>query len=142
MMSVPPRCCSLQQVNRWHMGAVEAAGSDSNRLRNVNVNRSVGTKDFAAAGFLNLGTILLEFLQLYGKNMRFEEVGISLRNGGTYFQRSSRYDRGQRAMLCCVLDRRRLGSGCSTSISACEQLGIYLIPFAGHAVIALLLLCL
>ncbi|TRM59188.1 hypothetical protein BD626DRAFT_409309 [Schizophyllum amplum] len=38
----------------------------------------------------NLGVLLLEFLELYGKYHNYEEVGISLRHGGQYFSKRIR----------------------------------------------------
>ena len=33
----------------------------------------------------NLGTLLLEFFELYGRNFNLDEVGISIRRGGDIF---------------------------------------------------------
>ncbi|KZV85535.1 Nucleotidyltransferase, partial [Exidia glandulosa HHB12029] len=38
----------------------------------------------------NLGTLLIEFLELYGHLFNTENVGVSLRDGGSYFSKSSR----------------------------------------------------
>ncbi|EJD53195.1 Nucleotidyltransferase [Auricularia subglabra TFB-10046 SS5] len=38
----------------------------------------------------NLGTMLIEFLELYGHLFNVEEVGVSLRDGGSYFRKSHR----------------------------------------------------
>lgn len=38
----------------------------------------------------NLGTLLIEFLEVYGKNFNFDEVGICLSGGGSYYSKSRR----------------------------------------------------
>lgn len=38
----------------------------------------------------NLGTLLMEFFELYGRNFHYDEVGISLRRGGSYYTKRSR----------------------------------------------------
>ncbi|KAK2463866.1 hypothetical protein APHAL10511_004171 [Amanita phalloides] len=38
----------------------------------------------------NLGVLLMEFFELYGCYFNYEEVGISVRNGGYYFQKKQR----------------------------------------------------
>lgn len=38
----------------------------------------------------NLGTLLIEFLELYGKHFNFEEVGICVSSGGSYYSKSRR----------------------------------------------------
>lgn len=38
----------------------------------------------------NMGTLLLEFLELYGKHFNFEEVGICVSGGGSYYSKSRR----------------------------------------------------
>lgn len=38
----------------------------------------------------NLGVLVLEFFELYGCYFNYEEVGISLRNGGSYFNKANR----------------------------------------------------
>ncbi|KAK4685567.1 non-canonical poly(A) RNA polymerase PAPD5/7, partial [Tremellales sp. Uapishka_1] len=38
----------------------------------------------------NLGTLLIEFFELYGRNFNYDEVGISIRKGGFYFNKRSR----------------------------------------------------
>jgi len=39
----------------------------------------------------NLGVLLIEIFELYGKHFGYDETGITLRDGGTYF---SKVDRG------------------------------------------------
>jgi len=38
----------------------------------------------------NLGVLVMEFFELYGKCFNYDEVGISLRDGGTYFNKRQR----------------------------------------------------
>lgn len=38
----------------------------------------------------NLGTLVMEFFELYGLFFNYEETGISVRNGGTYFSKQHR----------------------------------------------------
>jgi non-canonical poly(A) RNA polymerase PAPD5/7 len=38
----------------------------------------------------NLGVLVMEFFELYGSHFNYDEVGISLRDGGTYFNRRQR----------------------------------------------------
>ena len=45
----------------------------------------------------NLGVLVMEFFELYGKYFNYGETGISLRHGGSYFNKRERgwrnYDR-------------------------------------------------
>ncbi|ORX33588.1 hypothetical protein BD324DRAFT_584918 [Kockovaella imperatae] len=38
----------------------------------------------------NLGTLLIEFFELYGRNFNYEDVGLSIRRGGFYYSKQSR----------------------------------------------------
>lgn len=38
----------------------------------------------------NLGVLMMEFFELYGHHFNYDEVGISLREGGTYFNKRQR----------------------------------------------------
>ncbi|KAK8845409.1 hypothetical protein IAR55_006122 [Kwoniella newhampshirensis] len=38
----------------------------------------------------NLGTLLVEFFELYGRHFNYQEVGLSIRRGGFYYLKSSR----------------------------------------------------
>ncbi len=38
----------------------------------------------------NLGVLLMEFFELYGYFFNFQEVGISLRHGGSYYNKKDR----------------------------------------------------
>jgi non-canonical poly(A) RNA polymerase PAPD5/7 len=49
----------------------------------------------------NLGVLVMEFFELYGVLFNYDEVGISLREGGTYFNKRQRgwLDYGKRGVL-------------------------------------------
>jgi non-canonical poly(A) RNA polymerase PAPD5/7 len=49
----------------------------------------------------NLGTLLIEFFELYGRNFNYDAVGVSIRQGGFYFDKDRRgWTRpGQRYLL-------------------------------------------
>ena len=49
----------------------------------------------------NLGVLVMEFFELYGCYFNYDEVGISLRDGGTYFSKRQRgwYDYSKRSLL-------------------------------------------
>lgn len=49
----------------------------------------------------NLGVLVMEFFELYGCYFNYEEVGISVRNGGSYFSKRQRgwYDSMKRNLL-------------------------------------------
>ena len=49
----------------------------------------------------NLGVLVMEFFELYGCYFNYEEVGISVRNGGSYFSKKQRgwYDSMKRNLL-------------------------------------------
>lgn len=38
----------------------------------------------------NLGPLLIEFLELYGRNFNYDSVGLSIRKGGYYFSKHAR----------------------------------------------------
>jgi non-canonical poly(A) RNA polymerase PAPD5/7 len=38
----------------------------------------------------NLGVLVMEFFELYGLHFNYDDVGISLRDGGTYFNKRQR----------------------------------------------------
>lgn len=53
----------------------------------------------------NLGTLLIEFLEVYGKNFNFDEVGICLSSGGSYFSKARRgWQRPQQPYLLSIED--------------------------------------
>ena len=49
----------------------------------------------------NLGVLIVEFFELYGNLFNYEEVGISVRGGGLYFNKRQRgwYDVAKRSLL-------------------------------------------
>lgn len=52
-----------------------------------------------------MGTLLMEFFELYGKHFNYDEVGISIRRGGFYYSKRSRgWYRGGQAYLLSVED--------------------------------------
>jgi non-canonical poly(A) RNA polymerase PAPD5/7 len=52
-----------------------------------------------------MGTLLMEFFELYGKHYNYDEVGISIRRGGFYYSKRSRgWYRGGQAYLLSVED--------------------------------------
>ncbi|KAG0151441.1 hypothetical protein CROQUDRAFT_36952 [Cronartium quercuum f. sp. fusiforme G11] len=53
----------------------------------------------------NLGVLLLEFLELYGKHYNFDETGISVRDGGYYFSKVRRgWQRERQPYLLSIED--------------------------------------
>ena len=53
----------------------------------------------------NLGTLLMEFFELYGKNYNYDEVGIAIRRGGFYYSKRARgWYQGNKAYLLSVED--------------------------------------
>jgi DNA polymerase sigma len=51
---------------------------------------SAGEEKGASAFSWNLGSLLLDFLHLYGVTFNYNSVGISIRDGGTYFRKEDR----------------------------------------------------
>jgi DNA polymerase sigma len=59
----------------------------------------------------NMGTLLMEFFELYGKHFNYDEVGISIRKGGFYYSKRSRgWYRGGQAYLLSVEDPQDPGT--------------------------------
>ncbi|PLW17420.1 hypothetical protein PCANC_14647 [Puccinia coronata f. sp. avenae] len=53
----------------------------------------------------NLGVLLLEFFELYGKNFNFDQTGISVRRGGYYFSKAHRgWQRERQPYLLSIED--------------------------------------
>ncbi|KAH9813856.1 hypothetical protein DFH28DRAFT_1096076 [Melampsora americana] len=53
----------------------------------------------------NLGVLLLEFFELYGKHYNFDETGISVRQGGSYFSKIKRgWQRERQPYLLSIED--------------------------------------
>ena len=40
--------------------------------------------------YRNLGVLVMEFFELYGSYFNYQEVGISLRDGGSYYNKRQR----------------------------------------------------
>ena len=53
---------------------------------------------------VDLGKHLIDFFELYGTQFNYEDIGLSIRKGGKYFQKSSRgwegWDERSRFRLC------------------------------------------
>ena len=53
---------------------------------------------------MDLGKHLIDFLELYGTQFNYEDIGLSIRKGGKYFQKSTRgwegHDERSRYRLC------------------------------------------
>ena len=53
---------------------------------------------------IDLGKHLIDFFELYGTQFNYEDIGLSIRKGGKYFQKSSRgwegWDERSRFRLC------------------------------------------
>lgn len=53
---------------------------------------------------IDLGKHLIDFLELYGTQFNYEDIGLSIRRGGEYFQKSSKgwegHDERTRYRLC------------------------------------------
>ena len=58
----------------------------------------------------NLGVLVMEFFELYGCYFNYEEVGISIRNGGSYFSKRQRgwYD-SYKGLLLSIEDPTDIG---------------------------------
>ena len=37
---------------------------------------------------VNLGVLLMEFFELYGRNFNYQRIGIKVKNGGAYFNKN------------------------------------------------------
>jgi DNA polymerase sigma len=71
----------------------------------------------------NLGTLLIEFFELYGRNFNYDDVGLSIRRGGFYFNKRSRgWYRAQQPFLLSIEDPQdRGGSRMSSPRSSCNS---------------------
>ena len=68
---------------------------------------------------MNLGVLLLEFLQLYGHRLNYETTGISVRDGGRYYNKADKYaSYGYEIMSICVCVRGRGGAFLSATLVA------------------------
>ena len=62
---------------------------------------------------LNLGTLLIEFFELYGRNFNYDEVGISIRRGGYYYSKRQRgWLRERQNFLLSIEDPQDKGQLC------------------------------
>lgn len=53
----------------------------------------------------NLGVLLMDFFEIYGCYFNYEEVGISIRNGGSYFNKRQRgWYNHSKSMALCIED--------------------------------------
>ena len=55
----------------------------------------------------NLGVLLIEFFELYGRNFNYLNTGIRVRNGGSYVRKADMQrdlDNGYRPSLLCIED--------------------------------------
>ncbi len=58
----------------------------------------------------NLGTLLIEFFELYGRNFNYDDVGISIRRGGFYYSKASRgWKRAGQTYLLSIEDPQDRG---------------------------------
>ncbi len=73
---------------------------------------TLAADDLPCNSGMNLGTLLLEFLQEYGNRLNFERVGISVRDGGYYFSKADRCSLGfcVRALVLRVLGTGHWGA--------------------------------
>lgn len=55
----------------------------------------------------NLGVLLMEFLELYGRKFNYMKIGISIKNGGSYLPKEELQQQmvdGHRPSLLCIED--------------------------------------
>ncbi|WFD37044.1 polynucleotide adenylyltransferase [Malassezia cuniculi] len=52
----------------------------------------------------NLGVLLMDLLELYGKNFGYDECGISVKRGGAYFSKRTRGYEPKKPFLLCIED--------------------------------------
>ena len=65
----------------------------------------------------NLGTLLVEFFELYGRNFNYDGVGISIRRGGFYYNKASRgWRRPTQSYLLSIEDPQDRGKFSDRSI--------------------------
>ena len=56
---------------------------------------------------INLGVMLIEFFELYGRNFNYLKTGIRIKNGGAYVPKDEitrEMDNGHRPSLLCIED--------------------------------------
>ena len=58
----------------------------------------------------NLGTLLIEFFELYGRNFNYDDVGLSIRRGGFYYNKVARgWKRAGQTFLLSIEDPQDRG---------------------------------
>lgn len=56
---------------------------------------------------INLGSLLIEFFELYGRHFNYLQTGIRITDGGSYVRKEEiqkEMDRGHRASILCIED--------------------------------------
>ncbi|CAH1780091.1 unnamed protein product [Owenia fusiformis] len=67
----------------------------------------------AASPHANLGVLLIEFFELYGRNFNYFKTGIRIKDGGSYLSKDEmqkRMDNGYRPSLLCIEDPLQTGN--------------------------------
>ena len=63
----------------------------------------------------NLGVLLMEFFELYGRNFHYDSNGISLLRGGSYFHKKRKgFYNSQKPFLLSIEDPQTPGKSCIT----------------------------
>ncbi len=89
LLMIHKQCASLSFQQRVH----EVSGGEECPVpvkRSSKRAGTIDTDDLPSDGSLNLGALFMEFLQLYGSRFNYENVGISVRDGGYYFRKAER----------------------------------------------------
>ena len=63
----------------------------------------------------NLGVLLIEFFELYGRTFNYLRTGIRIKNGGAYIPKDDivkELDNGHRPALMCIEDPLNAGKKC------------------------------
>ena len=69
----------------------------------------------ATSPFQNLGVLLIEFFELYGKKFNYFKTAICVRDGGSYMRRDDiirNMDNGYKSSLLCIEDPLKPGECC------------------------------
>ncbi|KAL7421338.1 hypothetical protein Q5752_004223 [Cryptotrichosporon argae] len=76
----------------------------------------------------NLGTLLIEFFELYGRNFNYDTVGICIRRGGSYYTKQSRgwADAGRQPFLLSIEDPQDADNDISRSSFGIRQVKLTL----------------
>lgn len=71
----------------------------------------------------NLGVLLVEFFETFGKHFNYKDVGISLRNGGFYFRKRDRgWYNPRKSFLLCIEDPQDPASDVSSGSFALSKI--------------------